>query len=100
MAKKSRPVENYFQAGLTILAKYGVSAVIALGVVYWMAVTQSSRLDRIADDLNAHKMSTAELVKHLEADTRQTDQLIAISSRICINTAKTDQDRLNCVVFK
>lgn len=87
-----------WQAGLILIAKYGPMSIIALGLVYWFTVKQDAKLDRIADDMSAHRQTTAELVTHLQEEAQQSWQLVAISQRICLNTAKSDADRLNCVV--
>jgi len=47
--------------------------------------------------MQAHQTDMASLVRHLEQDSEQQWVLIGISQRTCINTSKTDADRLACV---
>ena len=86
-----------WRAGIEAAVKLGVPAVIAMGVVWWMGMMLTARIDRIVERLDQHDKSTAELVSHLNSDAQQAWRLVAISQRICINTSKTDQDRMSCV---
>jgi hypothetical protein len=78
----------WVKAGLT----FGLPAV-GLGVLmYW------NRQDAVADRADI-KQQITEIRSSLTGHVRDGGALIQIAQRICINTAKTDQARLECVTI-
>lgn len=63
----------------------------AFAVLLWFVLgNMSEKLDRMSNDMS-------EVAKHLSTETQQSWVIQGTLSRICINTARTDADRLACV---
>lgn len=88
---------NSWRAAIEAAVRLGVPAVIALGLVWLLGMSLQTKMERTADSVAALDKRMGELVAHLNADSAQSWRLIAISQRICINTSKSDQDRISCV---
>jgi len=77
--------------------------VAGLAYVIWMFFGNfNAKLDSVDKRLGAHEMSAtatgAAFIKHLDDDVQQRWLLISTMQRICLNTSKTDSDRLNCAL--
>lgn len=66
--------------------KHGAIAMIACGLVWWLAASLSSKMDVQAKEIRS---VTEELREH----SRDTTYLL---QSICINTAQSDNDRARC----
>lgn len=80
-----------------LVAKYGIAAVIALYLVYFLTTTITNSQENIArahEDMNNNiQIHMKESSIYLQEISAQRKALV----RICINTAKTDADRQRCV---
>lgn len=83
-------------AGLPVwvqgIAWVGVPSAIACFFVWWMTSSVTVRLTAIETFLAKHQQDSA-------TDIQQTWQLIAINERVCLNTSKTNEDRVACVTM-
>ena len=76
-------------ADLTASAiKLGAATVIGLFLVYYLTQTVEKKLDTLAVAMSG-----------VADKVRDNGALFQVAQRICLNTAKTDQDRLACVVI-
>jgi len=85
-------------AAFTVAAKYGIWALVGLALMYVIVIRQAAQFDRMTEDIRTLQSSITSLVGHFQDDRDQMWALIAVNQRTCLNTAKTDQDRLNCVI--
>jgi hypothetical protein len=69
-------------------AYVGVPTLILGAVMWWV--------DRKFD---AHVVDTAVLVRHLEEETQRGWQTISILQRVCLNTARTEDDKMACIAI-
>ena|SRR3990167_8479132 len=81
----------------SFVARVGVPSAIALGMFWWLTSDLSTRLGAIEAALMTHKIDTASIAAHMTQESEQSWVIVGTLSRICINTAKTDADRLSCV---
>ena len=77
--------------------------VAGLAYVIWMFFgNYSAKLDSIDHRLSSHESASSAtstaFIKHLDDDVQQRWLLISTMQRICLNTSKTDNDRLNCAL--
>lgn len=70
----------------------------AFGILLWFVLRIiSTQMDTVIATQSKQEKSLAELTGHLEQETEQSWVIQGTLSRICINTARTDADRLACV---
>lgn len=70
----------------------------AFSVLLWFVLgTVSVELKNIETALASHQSDMQKLLVHLEDESEQRWVQIGVTQRICINTSKTDADRLACV---
>lgn len=73
----------------------------AAGYLLWFVLaTVAGHLDAMATTLEKHQQDMTALVAHLQQDTQQTWVQLGVMQRICLNTSRTDADRLACVSIK
>jgi hypothetical protein len=84
-----------------IASDYGVATALALLLAWWMVTKQDEALGRLETSLAAHSQvsttASAAFVSFSEEQRTQTSTLIALVRQVCINTAKTDTQRRECV---
>jgi hypothetical protein len=73
-----------FTSLLTAIVRLGVPAVIALGLVYFLAGSVSAELRDVKAAIGVHATDTRDTLRLLQA--------------ICLNTATTPAERANCEV--
>jgi uncharacterized membrane-anchored protein YhcB (DUF1043 family) len=78
--------------------RFGPVTIILAGLLYWMTTSLDARLDSQSQRLDQHVATTHELVEQIKESNQMNWQLLGVAQRICLNTAKTDSDRLSCVV--
>jgi hypothetical protein len=81
-----------WNAALAATVKLGVPAVIALGLVWLIAWRQDTKVDQIQASLSA-------LISLQQRTLATLGQINASSQRSCLLIAKTDQDRIACVLI-
>ncbi len=74
------------------VAWVGIPGAIAGFMVYWATTSLDAKLTEIA-------AGQARLIKQLDEQADQNWMTVQVSSRICLNTARTDEDRMNCVTI-
>lgn len=67
-------------------------------LLYFVIGSLSARLDHISSSMDRHQGDMASLIQHLQEDTSRGWALVSVSQRICLNTAKTEPDKLQCVI--
>jgi hypothetical protein len=77
--------------------------VAGLAWIIWMFFGNFNvKLDSIDHRLSSHEMAatatSSAFTKHLDDDVTQRWLLISTLQRICLNTSKTDNDRLACAL--
>lgn len=85
------------------IAIIGVPSAIAVFLVYFLTnlfTAITTRLEAIEGAQRSSTQVSQTLLRHLEQDTEQMWQLVSINQRTCLNTAKTDGDRMACVVAR
>lgn len=80
-----------------IAAWVGFPGVAAGYLIYVLTSSQAQRIQHIEDALRDHEKTSAAVLVQLKAQTDQTWVQIAVINRICLNTAKTDADKMACV---
>jgi len=94
-------------AALSALVKIGVPAVIALGLVWFLAYRVQTWQDRADTMMQSHQTTTGallestrqigETVKAIEGEHSSASQRLELLLRqVCINGARTEQQRGNC----
>lgn len=89
-------------------ARFGIPAAIAIGLTWFLTQGVSGDLKTIRDNTRdataaivAQKTSMDEqhqsIVKAIELDSQSRGEILRFLQRICVNTAKTDADRSNCI---
>lgn len=89
--------------GLPVWAKVisvvGAPTAAAAFLIYSLAVY----LPRIEGELRAMETAAATIHEaykaHMLDESKQDDRMIAVLSRVCLNGAKNDEDRLACVAL-
>lgn len=70
----------------------------AAGYLLWFVLTTvTGHLDAMAATLEKHQQDMSALVVRLQEGQQQSWIMVGTMSRICLNTSKTDADRLACV---
>lgn len=83
---------------LNVAVKFGAPTVLA-GYLVWVFVSDVVGSQKhIIAAMEQHQKDMAGLVQHLQEDTSRGWALVSVSQRICLNTAKNDQDRMQCVI--
>lgn len=80
--------------GLKAKTTAGAVITIALYLVYWGTSTLSSDLSALKGQMASHILSV-DGAASLQATQNQT--LITLMRQMCLNTAKTSEDRRECV---
>jgi hypothetical protein len=75
----------------------GLPTVVAGYLLYFVVGQLSQRLDSLSSTLTTHQTDMRGLMTHLEQEAEQSWAMVGSLSRICLNTSKTDADRLSCV---
>lgn len=76
-----------------ILHKHGISAAIALYLVYVLTTTMGVKMDAMADQIDVMQ---AALFTHSAHQTQQADRLIRITIINCENQAQTVAEERRC----
>lgn len=80
------------------LAAYvGVPSVIAIFLVWNLTSNVNARLDGQQAELKAMSLALSAVAKHMDSDGVQMWMLVAAAQRTCLNTSKTDLDRIACI---
>lgn len=82
---------------LNWIAKIGVPSAIALYLVYMITAGISAEIRDIKDEFLKHSNQAVDLVRQYEQMRIQSDRQTYILQRICINSAKTDQQKEECI---
>lgn len=82
---------------LAAIVKIGVPSVIALYLVYMITNGLSAEIRDIKDEFIKHSTQSTDLIRNNEALRIQVDRQVYILQRICINSAKSDSQREDCV---
>jgi hypothetical protein len=85
------------------IAFIGVPSAIAVFLVYFLTnlfTAITTRLEAIEVAQRSAVQVSSTLLKHLEQDTESMWQLVSINQRTCLNTAKSDADRMACVIAR
>lgn len=98
----------YAQAAIAVLRRYGLGTLLALGLVYLVAMAVPKRLDALDARLSSieqaavsHGATTAKIAEHLRQDEMQTWQLVGIAQRMCtMMSLEMGRDPLDCVITK
>lgn len=84
-----------------LIAKYGVQSAIALFLIWWLTGKVDGELGSMKATLTEHTQVTnaATLsMQNFSAEQRQVQRELSVLLRqICVNTAKTDQARQECI---
>lgn len=71
---------------------------VAFGYLLWFVLgDMSGGMKAMRESMDQHQKDMASLIQHLQAETDQQWVQLGVTQRICINTARTDADRLACV---
>lgn len=81
---------------LKAVDKYGVTAVAFGFMLYFFLYKFDSKLDSIDASLQAHQTASMKIVEHLTEETNQAWATLAVMQRICLNTARSQDDRVSC----
>lgn len=79
-------------AGLPVWARVASVVGIPAAILAWMFWSQTPKLDAIAN-------SNAQLRIDMETQKDQSWNLYGVLQRICINTAKSDEDKKACTTI-
>lgn len=66
-------------------------------LIYALVSSFGAELASIDRRLDAHEKASVAIAEHLQQDNEQSWVLIGVIERVCINTAKTESDRIACV---
>jgi hypothetical protein len=80
--------------GLKAKTAAGAVISIALYLVYWGTSTLSSDLSNLKDEMKTHIVSVDNAA---EVQSGQTTTIITLMRQMCLNTARTSEDRRECV---
>lgn len=69
------PAHAFPGLALQVLAKHGLATLIAGGLVLWMAVSLSAKVDQVLETVSGHRL---------------------LLQAICLNTAGTEAERNTC----
>jgi len=70
----------------------------AMAYLMWFVLGNfAGQMSHLSSSYDQHQQDTASLIQHLQQETEQAWAQLAVMQRICLNTAKTDADRLACV---
>ncbi len=75
----------------------GAPTGIAAYLLYFFVRGLSAQLDHISSSMDRHVQDMSVLVQHLQNDNDQAWVSLGVMQRICLNTAKTGDDRIACV---
>jgi hypothetical protein len=75
----------------------GVPTAAAAYLLWFVVGGLTTKLDHQAATFDQHQKDMAALIGHLQVETEQSWVMAGTLSRICLNTAKTDADRMACV---
>ena len=77
-----------------VVALVGVPSAIAMGLVYALATFATGGLMELHQQLDVHARV---MILHDEEAKRGTEAITRVLYRICLNTAKTDDERQRCI---
>lgn len=84
-----------------VVARYGVATVIALGLALFLATKVDAGLIAIKGvvDGNSTKLDTSQtsLTSFIHQYEQTSQEMLKLARQTCINTSKTDEQRLNCL---
>ena len=66
-------------------------------LIYMLVSSFGAQLSSIDRRLDAHEKASVAITEHLQQDADQSWVLISVIQRVCINTSKTEADRIACV---
>lgn len=82
---------------MRFIAFIGVPAAIALYLVYRLDGRSAQELAGISAELRAHQAVSSVMATEIADHKSETKTLIALMRAICVNTARSDQQRRECV---
>lgn len=86
---------------VAILSKYGLGTVIAIFLTYWVTAKLESQLSLIASKVEygvTQDTIHAKEQREFDIEMRKENEVkLFLLQRICINTSKTDSDKIACV---
>jgi outer membrane protease len=86
---------------INAIARLGAITVIALYLVYQVTEKQGAQLSRIDEQMAAASVImttvTAQELAEIKANHEILVSLIQINKQICLNTARTDEQRQGCI---
>jgi hypothetical protein len=92
-----RPAMNWW----TLLERYGVPSAIALFLVWFMTTRIQNDMKDMSLELRGHATISASTASRLESFTQdsraESRSMISLLRQVCVNTAKTDEQRRECV---
>lgn len=74
----------------------GIPSAIAGYLVYTLSTGVNSTVNLINTNLQAHQIDTSYLIKANQESQSQQRVMYNLLQQICINTARTAEDRQNC----
>lgn len=77
--------------------KIGVPSAIALYLVYILTAGIQADMKQMKMSFDAHANQAASMITQYEQVRIQSDRQLYVMQRICINSAKTTQERAECV---
>lgn len=100
--------QNFQQGWLDLLKRHGVTAAIAVFLVYQMSGSFTKQVDALTLKVDAHAEESdrklqnlidlmAVVVKGQESDRALMRQQIKYLQLTCLNTARNDEQRRECV---
>lgn len=73
---------------------------VAFGYLLWVFVQDvQGGMKSMREAMDAQQKAMAGLVSHLQTESDQAWVQLGALQRICLNTSKTEQDRINCVTL-
>jgi hypothetical protein len=81
---------------MTGLLKYGVASAIAVYLVYTLTTGIGHDVRVSTELLQRHVDATASLQRTIEADERWHATMVDVMRQLCVNSAKTYQERAAC----
>lgn len=90
------PTDFWSKAG-EFVVKIGVPSAIAIYLVYVLTNNLSAEIKDVRDKVDTHTTQAAEMMRQYEQVRIQSDRQLYVMQRICINSAKTQQERNECV---
>lgn len=95
--KDDNEVPFVSNATLAAIVKVGVPSAIAIYLVYVIATSLSAEVRYLREEFVRHSTQSTDLVRQYEQVRIQSDRQVYILQRICINSAKSDEQKEDCI---